>query len=375
MQVRLATCSCCVVRYTRFNCSYTNGAHTTDRREIFPRLVNFFSLLALLILTVPAWAQEAERAAEEGRAIFDEKCIVCHTNGGGDHIGPDLAGVVDRRSREWLIRFITEPDRVLAEGDAVAIELLKKYNEIPMPSLGLTSDDAQDIIDYLAEPPAAAGAAASPGVREAQPAPEMLLAQSAILYIFLGITFVIVVVFGIVGLSTREHAAVDVQRAYQRRRVLFMIGLILVASVAIATLPQAPYAREDTTADRIIYVATRQYEFVFSEEPIVSVEDIPRSRRIASLELFAGELVEFRVTSLDVTHGFGIYGPERQLLAQTQAMPGYVNRLLVRMERTGRFLVLCMEYCAGGHHLMQAHFIVDDEEPVSHRPQTALTAR
>ena len=364
------------MRYTHPNYCYTGRPGGTGLREILSRGLKFLLLVALLMWAGPAWAQEANREVEEGRALFDEKCVVCHTNGGGDHIGPDLAGVVDRRSREWLARFITVPDQVLAEGDPLATELLKKYNGMPMPNLGLSSDDAEDIIQYLAAPPAAAGAAAPPAAREVQPAPEMLFAQSMILYIFLGITLVIVVVFGIVGLSTYEQTDVDVSKAFQLRRVLFTIGLILVASVAIATLPQAPYAKEGTKADRIIYVAARQYEFVFSEEPIVTVEDISRSRRITSLELFGGELVEFRVTSLDVTHGFGIYGPERQLLAQTQAMPGYVNRLLVRMERTGPFLVLCLEYCAGGHHLMEAHFTVDDEEPVaSHSTQAPLIAR
>ncbi|MBI4265801.1 MAG: hypothetical protein HY657_15610 [Acidobacteria bacterium] len=155
-----------------------------------------------------------------------------------------------------------------------------------------------------------------------------------------------------------------------------MIGLILVASVAIVTLPRAPYAKEGISADRIVYVAARQYDFVFSEEPIVTAEDISRVRRIQSLEFAAGELVEFRVTSLDVTHGFGIYGPERQLLVQTQAMPGYVNRLLVRLDRSGPHLALCMEYCAGGHHLMQASFTVNDAKPVaSHRTQAALITR
>jgi cytochrome c oxidase subunit 2 len=212
-------------------------------------------------------------------------------------------------------------------------------------------------------------------VREAQPAPEMLLAQASILYTFLAITVIIVAVFAFVALSTRHGPAdVDIPRALQLRRVLFVIALILVATLLVATLPQSPYARAGTKADRVVYVAARQYEFVFSEEPIVTAEDIARSRRIASLELIPGELVEFRVTSLDVTHGFGIYGPERQLLAQTQAMPGYVNRLLVRPERTGPYLALCMEYCAGGHHLMSAPFTVERATPVaSHRPTTPLT--
>ncbi|MBI2186762.1 MAG: c-type cytochrome [Acidobacteria bacterium] len=330
-----------------------------------------------MILAAPVWAQEdATREAEEGRARFEQKCTVCHTNGGGDHIGPDLAGVTARRSREWLRQFILQPDRLLADGDAVAVELLNKYNGMPMPNLGLAADDVEEILAYLAGPGAGTGATGRAGGREPQPAPDMLLAQSAILYTFLAITALIVIVFAVVVSSTRTPTAVDVASAYRLRRVLFSIALVLVAGVAIVTLPRAPYAREGTAADRIVYVAARQYDFVFSDEPIVTADDIARSRRIESLQLPAGELVEFRVTSLDVTHGFGIYGPERQLLVQTQAMPGYVNRLLVRLNRPGPYLALCMEYCAGGHHLMQASFTVDDAKPIaSHRTQPPSIAR
>jgi cytochrome c oxidase subunit 2 len=41
----------------------------------------------------------------------------------------------------------------------------------------------------------------------------------------------------------------------------------------------------------------------------------------------AGSTVEFRLTSLDVTHGFGLYDPNRQIIAQTEAMPRCVTRL------------------------------------------------
>ncbi|MBI4607901.1 MAG: cytochrome c [Candidatus Rokubacteria bacterium] len=37
----------------------------------------------------------------EGQAIFQEKCVSCHTIGGGRLVGPDLQGVTARRDREW----------------------------------------------------------------------------------------------------------------------------------------------------------------------------------------------------------------------------------------------------------------------------------
>jgi len=111
-------------------------------------------------------------------------------------------------------------------------------------------------------------------------------------------------------------------------------------------------------------VAARQFDFVFSDEPITSAADLAQVPRIANLEVAAGTLVEFRVTSLDVTHGFALYGAERQIIAQTQAMPGYFNRLLVRFDEPAQYKVFCLEYCAAGHHLMQAQVAVNQQERI-----------
>lgn len=95
--------------------------------------------------------QEGSASAEAGEALFMEKCSPCHTIGGGKRVGPDLAGVTSRRDRDWLTRFISAPDRVIAGGDAVASELLKEY-KVPMPNLGLTSAQVEAILAFLAVP-------------------------------------------------------------------------------------------------------------------------------------------------------------------------------------------------------------------------------
>jgi mono/diheme cytochrome c family protein len=105
--------------------------------------------------------QEGSASAEAGEALFMEKCSPCHTIGGGKGVGPDLAGVTSRRDRDWLTRFISAPDRVIAGGDAVASELLKEY-KVPMPNLGLTSAQVEAILAFLAAP--AESAHPHPGV-------------------------------------------------------------------------------------------------------------------------------------------------------------------------------------------------------------------
>lgn len=67
----------------------------------------------------------------------------------------------------------------------------------------------------------------------------------------------------------------------------------------------------------------------------------------------AGSPVEFRVTSDDVNHGFAIYAPDGLIVTQTQAMPGYTNKLLHTFKEPGTYTVQCLEYCGLGHAPMK----------------------
>lgn len=109
--------------------------------------------LAMLVIAVlsegvqpaPAWG------TPDGKTLFQQKCVVCHTIGSGPRIGPDLKGVTQRRDRAWLSRWVREPDKMLAEKDPLAAKLLKEFNNIPMPNLALTSAEAAAVIAYLEE--------------------------------------------------------------------------------------------------------------------------------------------------------------------------------------------------------------------------------
>ncbi|OFV90668.1 MAG: hypothetical protein A3H95_12540 [Acidobacteria bacterium RIFCSPLOWO2_02_FULL_64_15] len=299
------------------------------------------------------------QGAIDGRILFQQKCSTCHTIGGGDRSGPDLWGSMERHSQDWLIRWITRPDLMIAERDPIAIELLEQFKGFAMENVGLTEADARAVIDHVrAETATTAPASATQAPPGGYPTPPFGGVQLAAWAVFLIFAGAIALVFGWVWLSTRNPQDVDVKRAYAVRRTFFFVVASLLLVVLGATLQDTPYAEADTKADRIVYVAARQFDFVYSLEPIVSTGDLANVLVVKRLELPAGATVEFRVTSLDVNHGFGLYGPTRQLLAQTQAMPGYVNRLRVRLDEPGQYYVFCLEYCATGHHLMQSRLVV-----------------
>jgi protein SCO1 len=95
------------------------------------------------------YAEAQPITADPGQLMFHSRCSACHTVGQGDRIGPDLRGVTARREHAWLARYLAEPDRMRAEGDPIANALLDKYGGVPMPNLGLGSNDVAVLIGYL----------------------------------------------------------------------------------------------------------------------------------------------------------------------------------------------------------------------------------
>ena len=103
------------------------------------------------VSVVPAnVATFAEVSGKPGEALFIKACSSCHTVGHGDKVGPDLQDVAGRRERGWLTRFISRPDRMIASKDAIAVALLERFPAVKMPNLGLSEQDADDVLAYIA---------------------------------------------------------------------------------------------------------------------------------------------------------------------------------------------------------------------------------
>jgi ubiquinol-cytochrome c reductase cytochrome c subunit len=120
-----------------------------------------FLLVASISASPPKLVASFQQASDDGRALFDAQCRACHNTGSERLIGPGLLGITERRDRSWLLAFITAPDRLIAEGDSIAAELLEEY-QVPMPNLGLSEAQAAAILDYLAGTEAPVTAPAAP---------------------------------------------------------------------------------------------------------------------------------------------------------------------------------------------------------------------
>ena len=75
-------------------------------------------------------------------------------------------------------------------------------------------------------------------------------------------------------------------------------------------------------------------------------------------EVPLGKTILFNVHTKDVTHGLGVTDADGRLLFQTQAMPGYVNRVEHVFEKAGTYKIICMEFCGIAHHAMTTEFTV-----------------
>ena len=129
--------------------------------------------LALVLFSVTAFFSTVQAASPAphmakpylqdpsgGKQIFDQNCSGCHTIGGGVLIGPDLKDVTQRRNPQWIKNFITDPAKMVAS-DPTAQQLRQGFN-ITMPTLGLTSDQIDQLVAYLGNPGAAPAGPAAP---------------------------------------------------------------------------------------------------------------------------------------------------------------------------------------------------------------------
>jgi protein SCO1/2 len=125
-----------------------------------------FSDVSILVNSIrsmdPEWQWEAAHGAHTegstrhdvpvelpGQALFLKTCASCHTVGGGTKVGPDLGGVLQRRSESWFKSYVTTPSKLRRQSDPVALALREAFPHVRMPDLGLKETDAEDLILYL----------------------------------------------------------------------------------------------------------------------------------------------------------------------------------------------------------------------------------
>ena len=82
-----------------------------------------------------------------GKAIFEMNCSACHKID-KRFIGPSPKGIMKRRSPEWIMNMILDP-QLMVEGDRCAKDLLIEFNGAAMANQNMTEEQARDILEYF----------------------------------------------------------------------------------------------------------------------------------------------------------------------------------------------------------------------------------
>jgi mono/diheme cytochrome c family protein len=126
-------------------------------------LVKTFLSFAILLASVSAtFAQDAA----EGETLFKNNCAACHNTSDEVLVGPGLKGISERRPIEWIVKWVHNPQAVIASGDKYANDLYNKFNKAAMtPYPNFTDAQIKSIVAYVDASnaaPAAPAAGAAP---------------------------------------------------------------------------------------------------------------------------------------------------------------------------------------------------------------------
>jgi len=84
--------------------------------------------------------------AKKGEEIYVLKCTACHAPE-VEKLGPAPTGIFERRTPEWIMNMILNPEE-MAMKDPIGRGLLMKYNTV-MANQGLSEDDARAVLEYF----------------------------------------------------------------------------------------------------------------------------------------------------------------------------------------------------------------------------------
>lgn len=134
------------------------------------KIVALTAVLGILALVVRVNAQDPA----EGEQIFKNNCAACHNTNAETLVGPGLQGVSQRRPIDWIVKWVHNPQAVIASGDKYANDLYNKFNKAQMtPYPGYSEAQIKSVVAYIdaqAAPATPEAGAAPAGGTQAAPA-------------------------------------------------------------------------------------------------------------------------------------------------------------------------------------------------------------
>ena len=82
-----------------------------------------------------------------GADVYKKMCTACH-RADKKFIGPAPTGILERRTPEWVMNMILNPDEMVQK-DPLARALLIEFNGSPMANQNLSQEDARAVLEYF----------------------------------------------------------------------------------------------------------------------------------------------------------------------------------------------------------------------------------
>ena len=83
----------------------------------------------------------------KGKEVYEAKCTACHKPD-KKFIGPAPMGIMERRTPEWIMNMILNPEGMVLN-DPIAKQLLIEFNGSPMANQNLTEEEARAVLEYF----------------------------------------------------------------------------------------------------------------------------------------------------------------------------------------------------------------------------------
>src|SRR5690554_2990206 len=99
------------------------------------------------IKSVELGATIDDALATKGAELFKSNCTACHKPD-RKFIGPAPTGILERRTPEWVMNMILDPEGMV-QNDPLAKALLIEHNGSPMANQNMTEEQTRAILEYF----------------------------------------------------------------------------------------------------------------------------------------------------------------------------------------------------------------------------------
>jgi cytochrome c oxidase subunit 2 len=114
------------------------------------------------------------------------------------------------------------------------------------------------------------------------------------------------------------------------------VGFLVVLGVSLhivthETIPWKPVDlnRENIKPDKVFEIGIKDHQFILPAD---------------TLQISLNEMVQFKVTSEDLTYGFGLFNQDNSMVFQMQVLPGHMNDILWKFEKPQVLTIRSTEY-------------------------------